>query len=53
MMVFKILMIVFAVLSFMCFMVEKETVKQKIQIAMFSSSGILFLLAEVAERILH
>lgn len=44
--VFKILMIVFATLSFFVGMSEKETAKQKAQVAIFVSAGILFLLAE-------
>lgn len=50
MVVFKILMILCSVLSFMGCMVEKDTAKQKIQVANFASAGILFLLAEVGTK---
>lgn len=44
---FKILMFICAILSFMGSLVEKETAKQKVQLAIFASAGILFLLAEI------
>ena len=46
MVAFKILMFLCAILSFMGSMVEKETAKQKVQLAIFASAGILFLIAE-------
>lgn len=51
MVAFKILMIFVSVLSFMGSMVEKETAKQKTLIALFTASGTLFLLAEIASKI--
>lgn len=52
MVAFKILMFICAILSFMGSMVEKETAKQKIQVANFASAGILFLLAEVGTKLI-
>ena len=51
MMVFKILMLICTILSFMSSMVEKDTQKQKVQVASFASAGTLLLLAEVASLI--
>lgn len=53
MVVFKILMILCSVLSFMGSMVEKDTAKQKIQVAVFASAGVLFLLAEAVTKFIH
>ena len=50
--VFKVLMIICAVLSFMSHMIEKDTAKQKMQTAIFAVSGILFLMAELGDRLL-
>lgn len=52
MVVFKILMILVAIISFMGSVVEKDTAKQKVQVTMFGVSGGLLLLAVIADKVL-
>lgn len=49
---FKILMFICTILSFMGSMVEKDTAKQKVQVAVFASAGILLLFAELGGKLL-
>lgn len=53
MVAFKILMFICAILSFFGSMGEKDTAKQKMQLAIFTSSGALFLLAEAVTKFIH
>jgi len=53
MVAFKILMFICAILSFFGSMGEKDTAKQKMQLAIFASSGVLFLLAEAVTKFIH
>lgn len=50
--VFKILMILVAVISFMGSVVENSKDRQKMQVAMFGISGGLLLLAVIADKVL-
>ena len=53
MMLFKIVVTVIAVLVFFAYLEEKEERKQKLHITMLSVAGVMNLLAEVIERLVH
>lgn len=53
MLLFKIVVVAIAVLVFFAYVGEKEERKQNLHITMFSVAGVMYLLAETIERLVH